>query len=352
MESEAMFLRNSWYVVAWTHELGEKPIGIRVLDESIVIFRDGDGRPAVLEDRCAHRHFPLSLGCPVASGIQCGYHGMVFDRSGKCVSVPSQSAIPPRAQVRSYPTEERYGWIWAWMGEPDLADADLIPDFSMLASASFRAVGKTTHVLANYQLVTDNLMDLSHVGYVHQSTIGNPEMTANGKLSSRRVANGVEVLRLVPDVPPPPTYIKTGVLPEGKNIDRWQVINFVAPCFLMIHVGGKEAGKGALEGDYTDGLNLWIMNAITPETANTTHYFWASVRAHDLESEIADALFFNQVGEAFAEDKRVLEAQQRVLDSRPDSWDLALRSDAGSIESRRVLQDLIDREQAAMADAA
>jgi phenylpropionate dioxygenase-like ring-hydroxylating dioxygenase large terminal subunit len=93
MESKAMFLRNSWYVVAWTHELGEKPIGIRVLDESIVIFRDGDGRPAVLEDRCAHRHFPLSLGCPVASGIQCGYHGPLFRRARRSAVILLKSAM-------------------------------------------------------------------------------------------------------------------------------------------------------------------------------------------------------------------------------------------------------------------
>ena len=346
-----MYLRNSWYVIAWSHELADRPLSITVLDETLVIFRDGDGRAAVLDDRCPHRHLPLSMGCLERGGLRCGYHGLLFDRHGKCIEVPSQSAIPPRAQVRSYPTAERFGWIWAWMGDAQAADEAAIPDFSMLTSPEFRAVGQTNHVKAGYQLVTDNLMDLSHVGYVHQSTIGNPEMTSQGRLTSKRTAQGVEVLRLVPDVPPPPTYIKTGVLPVGKNIDRWQDIRFVAPCFVMIHVGGKEAGKGALDGDYTGGLNLWIMNANTPETANTTHYFWASVRAHDLDSAQADVLFKYQVAEAFAEDKCIAEAQQRVLDTRPDTWDLALRADAGSIEARRVLQDLIDREQAAQSAA-
>ena len=341
-----MFLRNSWYVVAWTHELGDKPLAITVLDEPLVIFRDGEGCAAVLEDRCAHRHLPLSMGCAKDGGIQCGYHGMVYDREGTCIHVPSQTAIPPRARVRSYPAAERYGWIWAWMGNPAAANDELIPDFSKLASPGFRAVGQTNYVLANYQLLTDNLMELSHVGYVHQSTIGNPEMTAKGRLTSRRTERGVEVLRLVPDVPPPPTYIKSGVLPEGKNIDRWQVIDFVAPCFVMIHVGGKAAGTGALDGDYAGGLNIWVMNAMTPETATTTHYFWASVRAHDLGSPATDQLFLSQVAEAFIEDKHVIEAQQRVFDRRPDNWDVALRADAGSIESRRVLQALIEREQA------
>jgi phenylpropionate dioxygenase-like ring-hydroxylating dioxygenase large terminal subunit len=350
--SSAVYLRNSWYVVAWSRDLAEKPLSITVMDEPLVVFRDPDGRPAVLADRCPHRHLPLSMGCAARGGIQCGYHGMVFDRDGKCLEVPSQSAIPPRAQVRAYPAEERHGWIWAWMGETAAADPGLIPDFSEITAPGQRAVGRTNHVKADYKLVTDNLMDLSHVGYVHQSTIGNPEFTAKGKLTSRRSESRVHVLRLVDDVPPPPTYVLTGVLPEGKNIDRWQRIEFVAPAFVRIHVGGKEAGTGALDGDYGGGLGWWVMNAMTPESNGTTHYFWAAVRDYALDDPAVDELYLNQVSAAFAEDKVVLEAQQRVLDTRPDTWDLALKSDAGSIEARRVLDAAITAEQAETAVAA
>lgn len=339
-----MFLKNSWYVVAWARDVADKPISIIVLEQSLVIFRDEEGGIGVLENRCPHRHVPLSLGCVAAGGLQCGYHGMVFDRNGQCLDAPSHGSVPPRARVRAYPSVERYGWIWAWMGDPELADDSTIPDFSKLDSPGFRAVGKTNHVLANYKLVTDNLMDLSHVGYVHQSTIGTPEFTEKGKLTSRRTEQGVRVHRIVPDVPSPPTYKMTGVLPEGKNIDRWQIIDFVAPCFVMIQVGGKEAGTGALEDDYDGGLNMWVMNAMTPETENTTHYFWASVRAHALDNEQADALFLSQVAMAFDEDKVVLEAQQQILNTQPETWELALRSDAGAIESRRVLARMIEAE--------
>ena len=340
-----MYLRNSWYVVAWSRELADKPLAITVMDENLVIFRDPEGRPAVLEDRCPHRHLPLSLGCAAQGGIQCGYHGMVFDRDGRCIEVPSQPAIPPRARVRAYPAEERFGWIWAWMGEAEAADPDMIPDYSNLTAPGQRAVGKTNHVYANYKLVTDNLMELSHAGYVHQSTIGNPEFTAKGKLTSSRTENGVRVLRLVDDVPPPPTYVLTGVLPEGKNIDRWQRIEFISPCFVKIHVGGKEAGKGVLDGDYSGGLGWWVMNAMTPETERSAHYFWAAVRDYALDDPAVDALYLGQVGGAFEEDRVVLEAQQRVLDTRPDSWDLALKADVGSIEARRVLEAAIAAEQ-------
>ncbi|MEY2925743.1 MAG: hypothetical protein RL367_220 [Pseudomonadota bacterium] len=347
-----MYLRNSWYVIAWSRDLAEKPLAITVMDEALVAFRDPDGRAAVLEDHCPHRHLPLSMGCAARGGIQCGYHGMVFDRNGTCLEAPSNGGTPPpRARVRAYPVTERYGWIWAWMGEAAAADPGLVPNFAENTAVGQRAVGETTLVNANYKLVTDNLMDLSHVGYVHQSTIGNPEFTAKGKLTARRSAAGVQVLRLVDDVPPPPTYILTGMLPAGKNIDRWQRIEFIPPAFVRIHVGGKQAGTGALDGDYAGGLGWWIMNAMTPASPASTIYFWAAVRDYALDDPAVDELYLKQVGAAFAEDKVMLEAQQRVLETRPDTWDHALKSDTGSIEARRVLEAAIAAEQSCTAAA-
>ncbi len=340
-----MYLRNSWYVGAWSKEISDKPVARKLLDEPIVMFRVGDGEVAALEDRCPHRHLPLSMGTVEGGNLRCGYHGMVFDRSGTCLSIPSQDSIPSGAKAKSYPAVERYGWIWLWMGDPAAADPALIPDFHRLTDPAYTAVGKTNHVNAAYKLVTDNLVDLSHVGFVHTSTIGNAAFTEKGRqLKVEPTERGVRVTRLVPDVPPPPTYVKTGRLPEGKTIDRWQIIDFIAPSFVNIHVGGAEAGTGALEGRYEHGLNFWICNAMTPETASTTHYFWASVRNFALGDAKVDELLFTEVSRAFEEDRVVLEAQQSVLDTREDTWSVALGADAGSIQARRLLQRMITAE--------
>jgi phenylpropionate dioxygenase-like ring-hydroxylating dioxygenase large terminal subunit len=345
-----MFLRNSWYVAGWSKDLTDRPLARTLLGEAVVIFRGASGDVTALEDRCPHRHLPLSMGAVVGDTIQCGYHGMVYNREGACVAAPSQGAAPPRARVKAYPTIERFDWIWVWMGEAEKADPALVPDFSLLTAPGYRAVGSTNHVKASYKLVTDNLMDLSHVGFVHQTTIGNPQFTEKGQLTLRKTERGVQVLRLVSDVPPPPTYVLSGTLPEGKTIDRWAVIDFMPPSSVVIHVGGAEAGTGALEGRYEHGLNLWVMNSATPETETTCNYYWASVRKHDLDNPATDELFFTQVSEAFEEDRRVLEAQQRSLLARPDSWDHALKSDAGAIRARRLLDALIAGEQAARPD--
>ncbi|WP_293882116.1 aromatic ring-hydroxylating dioxygenase subunit alpha [Sphingomonas sp.] len=343
------YLRNSWYVAAWSREIADKPFARTMLDEDIVLYRGADGAVAALEDRCPHRHLPLSMGSVTPAGLQCGYHGLVMGGDGRCVSVPSQQAAPPNARVKAYVVVERYGWVWVWMGAAENADPALIPDFGLLDSAEHAAVGKTNRVACDYRLVTDNLMDLSHVGYVHTSTIGNAAFGEKGKLTVQRTEHGVSATRLVPDVPPPPLYVKSGVLPEGKNLDRWSTMQYLAPSCVIIHTGGAEVGTGALEGKYKHGLNLWVMNAMTPETSTTTNYFWASVRAHALGDAAADTLFFEGVGAAFEEDRIVLEAQQRVLDKRGDSWAVAFRGDAAAVESRRVLDRRIAEEQTAAA---
>ena len=105
-----MYLRNSWYVVAWAHALGEQPLAITALDQALVIFRDGDGAPAVLEDRCAHRHLPLSMGCTARGGIECGYHGMIYDRDGKCHPYP-EPAGDTRQGARAQLSGGRTAWL-------------------------------------------------------------------------------------------------------------------------------------------------------------------------------------------------------------------------------------------------
>jgi vanillate O-demethylase monooxygenase subunit len=117
-----MLLRNAWYVAARADELGDKPLARRLRSEPVVLFRDGSGKTAALADRCCHRAAPLHLGRVVESGIRCGYHGLVFDGAGRCVTIPGQELVPQGAQVRSYPTVEKDQLVWLWMGDPMLAD--------------------------------------------------------------------------------------------------------------------------------------------------------------------------------------------------------------------------------------
>ena len=168
-----MFVYNAWYIGAWADEV--KPRGVlgRVLLElPVVFYRTEDGTALALEDRCCHRALPLSHGCVIGDQLQCGYLGLIYDRDGVCVKVPGQERVPAKAKVRSYPVVEQDEMLWIWMGEPALADPALIVRHPWHNDPAWTWIKDRYSINANYQLITDNLMDLTHVGYVHQRTIG------------------------------------------------------------------------------------------------------------------------------------------------------------------------------------
>jgi phenylpropionate dioxygenase-like ring-hydroxylating dioxygenase large terminal subunit len=340
-----MFLKNFWYVAAWDHELGEKPLGRVILNEPVVLFRDASGAPLALEDRCPHRRLPLSMGKIVEGGLlQCHYHGLQFNGAGKCVRVPGQELIPSRAKVKSYPVVERYRWIWIWMGDPAVADASTIPDFHYLDSSEWGAKGTVLHVNANWQLIVDNLLDLTHLAFVHETTIGNAAVAENAAVKVERSPDNVLVKRWMINQPPPPTYAKAGHF--TTNVDRWQFIDFTPPAFLRLSVGATPTGTGAPEGRFVDGINMRNLNAITPETEATTHYFWAQAHDFDVTNQKLTDMIFEQVKTAFLEDVAVFEAQQRTIAAAPDAPQIDINADAGAIQARRILDRLHEKETA------
>ena len=100
------------------------------------------------------------------------YHGLTYGPDGKCVLIPGQDRIPVKAVVKTYPVVERYKLVWIWMGDPEKADPALVPDVHWMDSPGWVAAEGYHHVAANYKLLNDNLLDLSHETYVHGKTIG------------------------------------------------------------------------------------------------------------------------------------------------------------------------------------
>ncbi|MDA1324413.1 MAG: aromatic ring-hydroxylating dioxygenase subunit alpha [Proteobacteria bacterium] len=342
-----MFLRNSWYVAAFDSEIGQTPLARTLLNEPIVLYRTADGTPVALEDRCCHRALPLSLGKVVGENIQCGYHGLVFDTTGACVSVPGQSKIPPGAVVRSYPLVERWNWVWIWMGDPALADNTLIPnwwwaDHPDWVSAKGRG-GEPLHVKCNYELITDNLMDVSHLSYVHASSVGVAAIAENAPRTERSDRQ-VVASRWVPNKPAAPFYQKAGNF-KG-NVDRWLVTVTDLPCFTMNDAGCVDAGTDAREGHRDRGVDIRVLNAPTPETETATHYFYQHVRSFEVGNPEWDDIFRTQFTEVFLEDKAVLEAQQAALSRKPDGPQIDINDDVPGIAVRRALRHLIQAEQA------
>lgn len=342
-----MFLRNAWYVAAWDEEVGREPFARTLLNEPVVLYRREDGTPVALEDRCCHRSLPLSFGKVVGDRLQCGYHGLEFDQSGACVQVPGQASVPPESRVRSYPVVERWHWIWIWTGDPALADDTLIPDWWCMDHPDWRMIkgngAKPIHSKCNYELVTDNLLDLSHLSYVHTDTIGNDEIL-RFPVDTERGEDRVTMTRLMPEVVPAPFFKMAGDF-EGK-VDRWQRVETILPCYTDVDVGSTEVGRGALEGKRNQGTAMHALNVPTPETETTTHFFYAHPRLFKTDSEEMDEVYRRDFYRVFMEDVVIMEAQQRVIDRDPERPMVDINVDAPGLAVRRMLRERIEAEQA------
>jgi vanillate O-demethylase monooxygenase subunit len=343
-----MFLNNAWYVAGWSGDLAPlQRVGRRFLGQSVVLFRTASGAVAALEDRCCHRAMPLSAGDVVGEMIRCAYHGMEYDGAGACTRIPAQDRIPDKARVRRYPVHEQDAVIWIWMGEADRADVAAIPRHVVHVDPAWAWRSEHFKVDGNWQLLIDNLMDLSHLPYIHPHTIGgDPETHFRAKMETRPTDTGVFVQRHMPNSPPPPTYVAARGF-QGR-IDRWQEIEFM-PVMLRIHTGGCDAGTGAYEGRREQGFSMIGFHGITPETETTTHYFW-SMATNILTPGVSD-LVFEQTALTFREDQLVLEQQQRRLDEAPDRPLLNIASDIGGNLARRHLDVLMQAERQGLSAA-
>jgi vanillate O-demethylase monooxygenase subunit len=337
-----MFLRNCWYVIAWDHEVPAGGMLARsVLNEPIVVFRKADGGFAALEDRCCHRHAPLSKGRHEGDGVRCGYHGLKFDGEGRCVDAPGLDRIPPQARVKAYPVAARNKWVFVWMGDPAKAEERLLPDNFSNDHPEWRNRPGYLHYDTPYLLICDNLLDFSHLSYVHEKTLGGSTAIARARPEIETLERGVRVSRRVPDVPPPPYYAK--IRRFDGNVDRWFVYDFLFPGTLLMSSGGKPAGQP--DPDPANSVLLHSCQTLTPETDGTTHYFFQqSHRADAGDASVTEGIYQSLVT-AFNEDRDMITAQYAAIRRDPGAAMLPLAIDAALVRYRRLLEEAIAAER-------
>ncbi|GAB4140416.1 MAG: aromatic ring-hydroxylating dioxygenase subunit alpha [Sphingomonadales bacterium] len=341
MDRAEIYPRNAWYAAAWDVEVTRKPLARTLCDRSILLYRKENGEPVALADACWHRLAPLSKGVLAGDNIICPYHGLRFGPSGQCVHMPSGGKIHPSMAVNAFPAIERHRFIWLWMGDPALADPNLVPDLHWNDDPAWASDGKVYHMACDYRLVVDNLMDLTHEAFVHQSSIGQEELNI-APFDVSHDDDGVTVTRWMHDIEPPPFWRMQ--FPETARVDRWQIIQFEPPCTIAIDVGVATAGSGAPEGDRSQGVNGYVLNTITPESAGRCHYFWAFARNHHLGEQKWTHMMREGVGNVFMEDYHILEAQQQTMDRHPGQKFNNLNIDSGSVWARRLIDRMIARE--------
>lgn len=338
-----MFLENAWYVAALSTDIERRPFAVKMLNHALVLFRKQDGSVVALEDSCPHRRLPLSMGRIQGDVIECGYHGLQFDCSGSCVGAPTATEIPPAAVVRRYVTVEKYGMIWVWMGDPDLACADdiiQIPEWDDPTWGVNR--GDAMEVACNYLYITDNLLDPSHVTWVHQSSFGSKALVGV-PLEVHEAENGVTVSRWLRNIEVAPFYTKF-VKFEG-NCDRKQQYEMRYPAHAVIRAIFTPAGTGSDEGEFHPQVFLMdSYNFLTPIDEKNTRYFWFQLRNFSPDDAEVSRVFNEDVRAAFYEDKLVLEAVQKGMDAKGAR--LSLPSDKGALLFRRRMSEKIRAEAA------
>lgn len=341
-----MFLKNAWYVACTPDEIAGKPLGRKICGEQMVLFRPQEGEVAALDDFCPHRGAPLSLGFVRDRQIVCGYHGLAADCSGKCASMPGQR-VGGFPKIRRYPAVERYGFVWVWPGDAALADPAAIHHLEWAENPEWAYGGGLYHIGCDYRLMIDNLMDLTHETYVHASSIGQSEIEEAAPITKTE-GETVVTSRFMENIMPPPFWsaaLRGNGLADDVPCDRWQICQFTPPSHVMIEVGVAHAGKGGYHADATDKAASIVVDFITPETESSIWYFWGMARNFKPDDANLTATIREGQGKIFAEDMEMLEAQQRNVSTYPHRKLLMLNIDGGGVQSRRILDRLIEAER-------
>jgi vanillate O-demethylase monooxygenase subunit len=333
------FPLNRWWVAGFSKELDDKPIARTILNLPMVLFRLPNSTVAALSDRCCHKDLPLSCGTVEDAGLRCGYHGLLYNGSGKCIEIPGQERIPEKARVNSYPLRERDGILWVWVGSSvDVDPMDEPPAYPLHRDPRFKFGSGHFHYNAPYQLIHDNLLDLSHVGYVHQKTIGgNPTQHMTASFKTSVVGDVVVVNRPMPNTLAPPTY--TAIWPFEGRVDRWQEVEFHV-SHLLIWAGAGEVGQYALDDPNRGGMHIRGFHGVTPETETSSHYFWSIGTNEHAERPDGARLLLEQTIDTFNEDKFVIEEQWRNQRRFPDHAQVDIHIDVGPIRARRIIESL------------
>ena len=259
------FLRNCWYMAGWSEELGDEGLARRIADRPVFLWRLQDVSVAAVLDRCPHRFAPLSRGTRDGDTLVCGYHGLSFSPAGRCVRNPFSDRIPAGTDIPTFAVCERDGILWLWGGEAAEADQDLIPDFSFLPDTPHsRTIRGYTLMQANYEYGTDNLLDLSHIEFVHRGTFAGQGVIFAGKHSVGTEADTLHSDWFMPDIPPP--SVAYGRFAPEDRVDHWLEMRWNAPASMRLHIGVCPHGQ-----DRATGFEVPQAHVLTPANEHETH---------------------------------------------------------------------------------
>jgi len=318
----------------------------QLLSKRVIFFRDNAGEVSALEDRCSHRFAPLSIGRHTGDGVRCMYHGLVFNGKGTCVEEPGVKGVSRGTDIQSYPIAEKDGFIWIWMGDPALASTDTIPDCSYQSQPNvWNWEPRYRYFNADYRLIVDNLLDFSHLTFVHENTLGGSSKIADIKPKTELYDKGVRITRWYLDEEKIAPYLRGFETFKG-NVDRWNIYDLETKGNIFnMDSGSAPAGSGAPEGTFVSEAMLFhATQIITPETEKSSHFFWSYAHNFNLGNPEFTTMLTDRIAEGFEEDKEMIEAQQVIVDENSDKTFAYIHFDRGLSAGRKALAQALADE--------
>ena len=339
--AEQGYPRNQWYVAAFSTEVvAGALLARRFLDVPVLLFRTESGAAVALHDRCPHRGLPLSLGRQIGERVRCGYHGIEFGIDGHCAHIPSQTGAPGNMTVTRYPLVEKWQWLWIWVGDPAQADPELIPDHAWLGLTREGYTATPFFMMemaANYQFMHDNLLDSTHVSFLHTGALDSGDEMASATIT---IEQSGQLLSIAYDTPGScfsesvAAYFR---VEAGRPYDRILLNQTYVPSISI----GKQSIRDPRH-PATPPIELYAINAVTPASRSHSYVHHVQITSFDPQWQAAD---IEAVRGIVAQDKVALEAIQRDYDNYRDNREVSIRADSMGLRCRKLIQELMHTEQ-------
>jgi phenylpropionate dioxygenase-like ring-hydroxylating dioxygenase large terminal subunit len=347
-DEDTPFIRNCWYVACFSSDLEEGKLFSRVLlGEPVVLYRLRDRTVVAMKDRCPHRSFPLSAGRLADDEIVCGYHGMRYRSDGRCTLVPTQHRAPSAITIQTHMVVEQAPLVWIWMGDPARAAGSAPPgEHWMRADSAWASSRSYLKVASSYVFLHENLLDLSHLTFLHADTFGTPDY-ALAPYETHIGGDVIEVKRSVQPTRLPPIYAEPLGL-TGVDAARIVTSTYKTPGLSISAVVLRDLTKPeATREDH----HIRTAQLVTPCDRGHVHYHFVVARDFATGSEDVTGFIHQSIVAAFAEDVFALEsiAKTRQLDPDPHFREFSVASDRAGVTLRRWLlkRALADREPSA-----
>ena len=342
-DRDTPLIKNSWYVLDWSKDVGPELKNRVVINQDLVYFRTKNGTVSVLQNRCAHRCFPLHRSTLHENDtIQCGYHGLTYNTEGECVQIPSALDLNPSfISIHKYPVVEKSPMVWVWPGDPEKADPKLIPDYDWINEDQWGYGNGFYEVKGNYLAIHENLMDITHFQYLHGAALGTPKH-AESKIEVTVKENTVDNYRVNEGEPVPDLHREATGLKDAP-ITRHAHSTFISPGFhnaVALFEDKQGTNNGRIE------YSPRILHFITPETQYTSFYWWMFARDFSAPDKKLDQWYSDVTRKVFEEDKDAIEwiEFQWANDDRPDFMENHVPSDKGAVKMRQIVHDLASQE--------